>query len=152
MASESPNIDFDTNLLSSPSWNIDGCCDGGGRDHEIGIRVDGNNVSAAHAQNHYRNEVAPSTATREETMGGAAYSNQANAANGHASRKLTTSTAITTTMTTEAGTANDDDGGLKEEDLDKMTELVESWREELYMMNVKNSILLDDLVKVGADV
>ena len=30
--------------------------------------------------------------------------------------------------------------------------LVESWKEELYMMNVKNSILLDDLVKLGADV
>ena len=30
--------------------------------------------------------------------------------------------------------------------------LVELWKEELYMMNVKNSILLDDLVKLGADV
>ena len=30
--------------------------------------------------------------------------------------------------------------------------LVETWKEELYMMNVKNSILLDDLVKLGADV
>ena len=33
-----------------------------------------------------------------------------------------------------------------------MIQEVESWREELYMMNVKNSILLDDLVKLGADV
>ena len=33
-----------------------------------------------------------------------------------------------------------------------MTRMVESWREELYMMNVKNSIMLDDLVKLGADV
>lgn len=31
-------------------------------------------------------------------------------------------------------------------------QLAESWREELYMMNVENSILLDDLVKLGADV
>lgn len=31
-------------------------------------------------------------------------------------------------------------------------QLVASWREELYMMNVENSILLDDLVKLGADV
>ena len=29
---------------------------------------------------------------------------------------------------------------------------MESWREELYMMNVKNAIMLDDLVKLGADV
>ena len=33
-----------------------------------------------------------------------------------------------------------------------MTKMVESWREELYMMNVKNSIMLDELVKLGADV
>eukprot|EP00581_Thalassiosira_minuscula_P006438 CAMPEP_0183739410 /NCGR_PEP_ID=MMETSP0737-20130205/56968_1 /TAXON_ID=385413 /ORGANISM="Thalassiosira miniscula, Strain CCMP1093" /LENGTH=146 /DNA_ID=CAMNT_0025974203 /DNA_START=1 /DNA_END=441 /DNA_ORIENTATION=+ len=33
-----------------------------------------------------------------------------------------------------------------------VTRMVESWREELYMMNVKNSILLDDLVKLGANV
>lgn len=30
--------------------------------------------------------------------------------------------------------------------------LVESWREELHIMSVKNAILLDDLVKLGADV
>ena len=33
-----------------------------------------------------------------------------------------------------------------------MAKVVESWREELYMMNVKNAIMLDDLVKLGADV
>ena len=32
-----------------------------------------------------------------------------------------------------------------------MAQLVESWREELHMMNVNNSILLDDLVTLGAD-
>lgn len=31
------------------------------------------------------------------------------------------------------------------------SQLVESWRDELYMMNEENSILLDDLVKLGAD-
>jgi hypothetical protein len=34
---------------------------------------------------------------------------------------------------------------------DAMTTMVESWREELYTMNVKNAILLDDMVKLGAD-
>jgi hypothetical protein len=34
---------------------------------------------------------------------------------------------------------------------DAMTAMMESWREELYTMNVKNSILLDDLVILGAD-
>ena len=32
-----------------------------------------------------------------------------------------------------------------------MAQVVESWREELHMMNVNNSILLDDLVTLGAD-
>ncbi len=41
---------------------------------------------------------------------------------------------------------------LSEQDYEAMVRLVESWKEELYMMNVKNSILLDDMVKVGADV
>ncbi|KAL7522517.1 hypothetical protein ACHAWX_007213 [Stephanocyclus meneghinianus] len=36
--------------------------------------------------------------------------------------------------------------------LDDMMELVESWKEEIYMMSVKNAILLDDLVRVGADI
>ena len=38
------------------------------------------------------------------------------------------------------------------ENYDDLTRMVESWREELYVMNVKNSILLDDMVKLGADV
>jgi hypothetical protein len=36
--------------------------------------------------------------------------------------------------------------------LEEIMELVESWREEINMMSVKNAILLDDLVKVGADI
>ncbi|KAL7476975.1 hypothetical protein ACHAW6_002800 [Cyclotella cf. meneghiniana] len=36
--------------------------------------------------------------------------------------------------------------------LDDMMELVESWKEEINMMSVKNAILLDDLVRVGADI
>eukprot|EP00984_Skeletonema_dohrnii_P026696 scaffold16085_cov73-Skeletonema_dohrnii-CCMP3373.AAC.1 len=36
-------------------------------------------------------------------------------------------------------------------DCDKMTKLIEEWKDELSMMRVKNAILLDDLVKVGAN-
>lgn len=36
--------------------------------------------------------------------------------------------------------------------LEEMMEQVESWREEINKMSVKNAILLDDLVKVGADI
>ena len=37
-------------------------------------------------------------------------------------------------------------------DCDKMTSMIEDWKEELSMMRVKNAILLDDLVKIGANV
>ena len=41
-------------------------------------------------------------------------------------------------------------GGAKKIDCDKMTKSMEEWKDELSMMRVKNAILLDDLVKVGA--
>lgn len=41
-------------------------------------------------------------------------------------------------------------GGTKKIDLDEMTKSMEEWKDELSMMRVKNAILLDDLVKVGA--
>ena len=41
--------------------------------------------------------------------------------------------------------------GKPKQDYDETTRMVEAWREELYMMNVKNAILKDDLVKLGAD-
>ena len=40
--------------------------------------------------------------------------------------------------------------GAKKIDCDKMTKTMEEWKDELSMMRVKNAILLDDLVKVGA--
>lgn len=42
------------------------------------------------------------------------------------------------------------EGGTKKIDLDEMTKSMEEWKDELSMMRVKNAILLDDLVKVGA--
>jgi len=48
--------------------------------------------------------------------------------------------------------ANHGEGGAFKIDCDKMTQLIEGWKDELSMMRVKNAILLDDLVKVGASV
>jgi len=42
--------------------------------------------------------------------------------------------------------------GKPTKNYEEVTNMVKSWREELHMMNVKSSILLDDLVKLGADV
>ena len=44
------------------------------------------------------------------------------------------------------------EGGAIKIDCDKMTNMIEDWKDELSMMRVKNAILLDDLVKVGANV
>ena len=47
---------------------------------------------------------------------------------------------------------NSKGGGAIKIDGNKMTRLIEEWKDELSMMRVKNAILLDDLVKVGANV
>lgn len=44
------------------------------------------------------------------------------------------------------------EGGAIKIDCDKMTNMIEDWKDELSMMRVKNAILLDQLVKVGANV
>lgn len=44
------------------------------------------------------------------------------------------------------------EGGATKIDSDKMTRMIENWKDELSMMRVKNAILCDDLVKVGANV
>ncbi len=43
------------------------------------------------------------------------------------------------------------EGGAIKIDCDKMTKMIENWKDELSMMRVKNAILCDDLVKVGAN-
>ena len=43
-------------------------------------------------------------------------------------------------------------GTINKIDCDKMSSMIEVWKEELSMMRVKNAILLDDLVKIGANV
>jgi hypothetical protein len=57
--------------------------------------------------------------------------------------------------TTEGGIPNDDErmiaNGKTTRHYEAMTAMVESWMGELHAMNVKNSILIDDLVKLGAD-
>ncbi len=57
--------------------------------------------------------------------------------------------------TTEGGIPNDNErmiaNGKTTRHCEAMTAMVESWMGELHAMNVKNAILLDDLVKLGAD-
>eukprot|EP00574_Skeletonema_japonicum_P012368 CAMPEP_0201721114 /NCGR_PEP_ID=MMETSP0593-20130828/5873_1 /ASSEMBLY_ACC=CAM_ASM_000672 /TAXON_ID=267983 /ORGANISM="Skeletonema japonicum, Strain CCMP2506" /LENGTH=139 /DNA_ID=CAMNT_0048211859 /DNA_START=100 /DNA_END=519 /DNA_ORIENTATION=- len=43
------------------------------------------------------------------------------------------------------------EGGAVKIDCDKMTRIIENWKDELSIMRVKNAILCDDLVKVGAN-
>ena len=52
-------------------------------------------------------------------------------------------------MSNSAGMEQSETNGRN---LKELLNLVESWREEVNMMSVKNAILLDDLVKAGADV
>jgi hypothetical protein len=45
-----------------------------------------------------------------------------------------------------------DDGNITKQKYTKTMTMVELWKEEISMMNVTNTILLNDLVKLGADV
>ena len=61
---------------------------------------------------------------------------------------------ISDTTSSALDRANQYGGGgtINKIDCDKMTSMIEDWKEELSMMRVKNAILLDDLVKIGANV
>lgn len=156
----SPGIDLDMNLLSSPcaespamqGWSGDG---GSSRNNN----ANRNGARAYDEISHAENIRMPSRSDRDSSL----------AVSGHSESMTQATTSVNvlsshgtqnefstqqhaegdTTIETEDCTES---GQNSMEDYDGMTLLAESWREELNMMNVKNSILLDDLVKVGADV
>ena len=72
--------------------------------------------------------------------------------NGNEGRGDEGKVAISETVQEETFSEKNSTSHESTENYDDLTRMVESWREELYVMNVKNSILLDDMVKLGADV
>ena len=122
--SGSPTLDLDMNL-DSPSWNDDGGL----------VSVATNNVQLSSSTNAFTAEFSTNYAlTREhdiESNRGPVRHNE-----------------------TDEGKEDDasNEEPKKNANLTEMMELVESWREEANMMSVKNAIVLDDLVKVGADI
>lgn len=144
----SPSIDLDMNLLeSSPvppargGGRNDGC--GLGRQVQESAAEDGiaNNIVGMNNIDSFRTtlEVKSSGDSRVIAMTSSERSEHTSNANGSAERWPAKERLVT----------ND---GTPTQNYDDITRMVESWREELYMMNVNNSILLDDLVKLGADV
>ena len=128
----SPTLDLDMNL-GSPPWN-DRTANADG----VLIAV-GNH---AHAVQPAQNESADSNQTTNVPADEADHSLSSQTATEVQPATTETNDEI---FTTEEATRP---GGS----LVEMMELVESWREDAYMMSVKNAILLDDLVKVGADI
>lgn len=119
----SPTIDLDMNL-GSPSWNDDG-----GPVVATAIGGSTRNVQLLSSTNAFFSiSTAPHDASAEEEP---VQSNE---------------------KTAEEDIAQSLDDHPKKANLAEMMELLDSWREEVNMMSVKNAIVLDDLVKLGADI
>lgn len=125
----SPTLDLDMNL-GSPPWN-----DRTANADDVQIAV-GNNAHAAQPVQCAKNKRVDASETIEAPVAQVDHSLPSKAATEETNAEI-----ITTEGATRPG------GGLIEN-----MGLVELWREEVYMMSVKNAILLDDLVKVGADI
>ena len=134
----SPCIDLDMNLMSSPVPPERDCGNGGNKVNDF---------------------PAPSAAPEDRpSNGGRAPNDRATLddVNGGDRSRPSRANSNFALGSTEGGEASNDAermivDGKTTLHYDAMTAMVESWREELYTMNVKNSILLDDLVILGAD-
>lgn len=131
----SPTLDLDMNL-DSPSWKdsgADGVPDGSGA-----VPVGGNASEIQLASNNASVNVAQSSETPVEDDSSPNSSERT-------VRKVTVVTDDGNNSIVETKQSN-------KHNLEEKLELVETWREEAAVMSVKNAILLDDLVKVGADI
>ena len=177
----SPSIDLDMNLLSSPVPPPRVGEDGGvgnnihsqssfastENDHNVNNNnctegINGNSSNAFQSTfdvNMRRGDDSHSFASTALLMKGNEYHSSAsnNDTQSNITHESIMQTESTATMDNSKTDDNKDDermviNGRPTQKYNDMTKMVESWREELYMMNVKNSIMLDDLVKLGADV
>ena len=125
----SPELSLDMNL-DSPSADVaDGGCEGHGG--EGGDGMNDNNV--IHRGTRYNNNQHDSRYYESSSSGIGGDNNYS----------------FNDGITNNGGNGGGG-GGAKKIDFDKMTKSMEDWKDELSMMRVKNAILLDDLVKVGA--
>jgi hypothetical protein len=132
----SPCIDLDMDLTSSP---VPLRRDDGNDDDTIG-------------------DLPTRSAADDRTLNGNALNDQATTLGvnaGDKSRSMHSNSNHALESTTGEEIHDDDErmiaNGKTTQHYEAMTAMVESWMGELHAMNVKNSILLDDLVKLGAD-
>ena len=176
----SPSIDLDMNLLSSPVPPPRAGEDGGvhsqlsfaftDNDHNVNNNNCTEGINDGNSSNVFQSKFdvnmrggndshSHSFAATAMSMKGSEYHSSAsnNDTQSNITHESIMQTESTATMDNSKTDDNKDDermviNGRPTQKYNDMTKMVESWREELYMMNVKNSIMLDDLVKLGADV
>ncbi len=145
----SPCIDLDMNLLSSPDPPALGASGRGGDtgtgdDHDgtmDDFRFDPSMMQASSSPDQYHSTFDSRNEPSEHMEDDHHHNSTTTERVGHSNcdEQLCDNPSNTTTTTQQQYYA-------------AMSQQVESWREELNMMNVENSILLDDLVTLGADV
>ena len=172
----SPSIDLDMNLLSSPvppprAGEDDGVHSQSSfafteNDHNVNNNnstevINGNSSNAFQSTFDVNmrggNDSHSFAATTITMKSNEYYSSTSENTKSNITHESIMQTESTATMDNSKTDDNKDDermviNGRPTQKYNDMTKMVESWREELYMMNVKNSIMLDDLVKLGADV
>jgi hypothetical protein len=130
----SPDISLDMNL-DSPSADVaDGCADVHGGEGGDGMNENDNNIIHRGTRHNDTQQHEQDSRYREIRSSGIGGDDNYSFNDG----------------VTNSGGNGGGGGGAKKIDCDKMTKTMEEWKDELSMMRVKNAILLDDLVKVGA--
>lgn len=142
----SPELSLDMNLDSPSATDVLAEGEGDGRGGGDGIMGCGENnastgVGIIQHNNHYQQREGHTTHCNDQTT-----NNYSSFGNGVDNISGTNSSSLDRTNQYGGG------GTINKIDCDKMTSMIEDWKEELSMMRVKNAILLDDLVKIGASV
>ena len=152
MSSPSIDLDLDMNLLNSPVPPT--------RDGHMQVSRDDNGDVGLQVSSIVGNGFVNNNMSGSNTNPSAEHGMITGNDNYHPSNATTSATTqrnhVENNTSIDYGTSNDlsepnSTNGKRKQDYDETTRIVEAWREELYMMNVKNAILKDDLVKLGAD-
>ena len=140
----SPELSLDMNLDSPSATDVSAESEGGGGGGDRIMGCGENNASTgvgiSQHNNHYQQREGHTTHYNDPSK------NYSSFGNGVDNISDTNSSAL------DRANQYGEGGTINKIDCDKMTSMIEDWKEELSMMRVKNAILLDDLVKIGANV
>ena len=143
-AMNSPELSLDMNLDSPSATDVHAQGEGGSGGGDGIMGCGENNASTGvdiiQHSNHYQHHEGHNTHCNDQTNNCSSFGSCVDNISGTNSSSLD-----------RANQYYGKGGAINKIDCDKTTSMIEDWKEELSMMRVKNAILLDDLVKIGAN-